>query len=537
MIASAPHHSPPKNIAGYDPTRDADAYWYDGEAAEQAVAFFADVLVHLDGENAGDPFHLEPWQADIVRTIYGWKRHSDGTRRYRTVFWFVPRKNGKTTIAAGLSLKALYADNERRAQCYCCAESREQSSVLFEMARDEVRANDELDSVSKVRDYHKRIIYRDRFLKAMAASDAGGHGLNVHFVVYDEFHLFRKQKHVEMHQSLHTATANRSQPLEVIITTAGWDRYSACYKEYQTSCQVRDGLINIPTHLPIIFEAGPEDDWTDEKTWHKANPNLGVTVSLDYLREECEKAKRDVSLENTFRRLHLNQWVAQETRWLRMDRWRECKVIAGDIPEGSEVFGGLDLSSNVDVTAWMIAMRDGNGWRLRGHYFIPEGRMREAEGRDRVPYSAWVRGGWVTATPGEAIDYSMVHDRILADSERYHFGVIGYDPWNAQPTRIMLENEGLTMLEMRQGAKSLNLPCRELERAIIERTLDHGNDPVLAWMAENVQVKTDENGNIRPVKPDHAGSAKRIDGIVAAVMAIGVGMITEPQPAGDFLIL
>ena len=220
-----------------------------------------------------------------------------------------------------------------------------------------------------------------------------------------------------------------------------------------------------------------------------------------------------------------------------MEKWRACNVIAGDIEDGAEVFGGLDLSSNVDVTAWLIAQQVGNGWRLRGHYFIPEGRMREAEKRDRVPYSAWVRAGWVTATPGEAIDYSYVHQRILADAERYTFGAIGYDPWNAQPTRIHLENEGLTMVEMRQGAKSLNLPCRELERAVIEGTLDHGNDPVLAWMAENVQVKTDENGNIRPVKPDHAGSAKRIDGIVAAVMALGVGMVTEPVVEGGFCVL
>lgn len=531
MIAPAPHHNPPKNIAGYNPTRDADAYWYDGEAAEKAVQFFYDVLVHLDGENAGEPFHLEPWQADIVRTIYGWKRHSDQTRRYRTVFWFVPRKNGKTTIAAGLSLKALYADNERRAQCYCCAENREQSSVLFEMARDEVRANEELDSVSKVRDYHKRIIYRDRFLKAMAATDAGGHGLNVHFVVYDEFHLFRKQKHVEMHQSLHTATANRSQPLEVIITTAGWDRSSICYKEYQKSCQVRDGLIGIPTHLPIIFEAGEKDDWADERNWYKANPNLGVTVSLEYLREECKKAKHDVAQENTFRRLHLNQWVAQETRWLRMDKWRGCDVVDGPIAEGSQVFGGLDLSSTVDITAWVMAQHTDNGWRVRAHYFIPESRMREAEGRDRVPYSAWAAAGWVTATPGETVDYSYVHRRILEDSERYVIGAIAYDPWNAEPTRILLENEGLTMVSMRQGQKSLNLPCKELERCVLEGTLDHGGDPVLAWMAENVQVKTDENGNIRPVKPDHAGSAKRIDGIVATIMAVGVGMITDAGPS------
>jgi phage terminase large subunit-like protein len=537
MIAAAKIHEPPKNIAGYDPTRGADAYWYDGEAAEKAVEFFADVLVYLDGDEAGEPFRLEAWQADVIRTIYGWKRHSDGTRRYRTVFWFVPRKNGKTTIAAGLALKALYADGERRAQCYCCAENRDQSGVLFDMVRDEVRANDELDASSKVRDYHKRIVYRDRFLKALAASDAGGHGLNVHFAVYDEFHLFRKAKHVEMYHSLHTATANRTQPLEVVITTAGWDRESLCYKEYVRSCQVRDGLIDIATHLPVIFEAEEKDDWTDEKTWYKANPNLGVTVSLDYLREECAKAQRDVSLENTFRRLHLNQWTSQESRWLQMDRWRQCVVTDEPIDPTLPAFGAIDLSSKIDVTAWVIAQRHANGWRLRGHYFIPEGKMKQAEDRDRVPYSAWASMGYVTATPGDAIEYAAIRQRVLADADELQMTAVGFDPWNAVDMAQQLENEGLTMVEVRQGMASMSEPCKELERSVIEGVLDHGNDPVLAWMAENVQVKTDENGNIRPVKPDHAGSAKRIDGIVASVMAIGVGLITEPAQEAGVLIL
>lgn len=529
MIATAPHNVPPSNIAGYDPTRDAEAYWYDGEAAERAVDFFPDVLVHLDGAQAGEPFHLEDWQKDIVRTIYGWKRHADGTRRYRTVFWFVPRKNGKTTIAAGLSLRAMYCDLERRAQCYCCAENREQSSVLFEMARDLVRANEELLSVSKVRDYHKRIIYQDRFLKALAASDAGGHGLNVHFSVYDEFHLFLKQKHRELYRSMHTATANRTQPLEVIITTAGYDRNSLCYGEYQTACQVRDGLISIPTHLPIIYEAGEDDDWTSEETWRKANPNLGITVSVDYLREECEKAQRDVGLENTFRRLHLNQWVAQEKRWLSMHDWDDCPTDGEPISNTEPAYGALDLSSTVDVTAWVIAQRSGRGWKLRGHYFIPEGRMKEAESRDRVPYSAWVRAGWVTATPGDAIDYDEVRARIMDDVDGLQIEAIGYDPWNAEDMRIYLENQGLTCVKMRQGMGTLSGPSKELERCVVDGCLDHGNDPVLRWMAENVQVKTDENGNIRPIKPDHSGSAKRIDGVVAAIMSIGCGIVAEPS--------
>lgn len=528
MIADARHFQSPTNIAGYDPTRAPGDCWYDGETAEKSVQFFNDTLVYLDGPRAGEPFELEPWQADVIRVAFGWKRR-DGSRRYRRIFWFVPRKNGKTTISAGMALKCFYADAERRAQCYCAACDKDQSSLLFDMARDQVRGNETFNSVSKVRDSQKRIIHKDRFFRALAASDSGGHGMNLHFGAYDEFHLWRSAKHVEMYESLHTSTGNRQQPLELIITTAGWDRNSLCYKEYQLACQVRDGLIDVEELLPVIYEAGADDDWTAESTWYKANPNLDVTISIEYLRRECERAKHDPSYENTFRRLHLNQWTSQESRWLQMEKWRACRVTEGDIPPDSAVYGGLDLSSTVDVTAWMLLERVDNGWRVRGHYFIPEGRMREAEKRDRVPYSQWVKAGWVTATPGEAIDYGLIHQRILADSERYTIGAVGYDPWNADPTRLFLEDAGVTMLKVRQGVASLSGPCKELERCVIEGVLDHGNDPVLAWMAENVQVRTDENGNIRPVKPDHAGSAKRIDGIVGTVIGLHAALLESPE--------
>jgi phage terminase large subunit-like protein len=523
---------PPTDIAGYDPVATAGDCTYDAEAADKAVAFFHRVLVFVKGLKAKEPFRLEPWQADIVRTIFGWKR-PDGSRRYRQVFIEVPRKNGKTTLLAGLANYLLFCDAEAGAECYCAAGDRDQASLAWNSAAAMVR-NSSLSKRCKVRDSTKRIIYDGSFLRAIAANEGGAHGFDVHFAVCDELHVWPDRS---MYDVLHTGTGARLQPLEVYITTAGWDRNSICWEVLTTARQVRDQQIDDNAFLPVIYEATEDEDWTDPAVWRKANPNLGVSVTEDFLARECKKAQDNPAYENTFRRLYLNQWTSQESRWLQMEKWRDCEVIPGDIGDGAQVFGGLDLSSVVDVTAWMIAQRVDNGWKLRGHYFIPEGRMREAEKRDRVPYSQWVKAGWVTATPGEAIDYSYVHDRILADAKRYNFGVIGYDPWNAEPTRIFLENEGLTMLIMRQGAKSMNLPCKELERAILEGVLDHGNDPVLAWMAENVQVKTDENGNIRPVKPDHAGSAKRIDGIVAGIMALGVGMITEPEVAGGFCVI
>lgn len=523
----------PPCIAGFDPNQNPGDSTYYPEDTILPVQFFRDALFHVKGPLAGQSFSLEQWQSEIVQTIFGWKR-PDGSRRFRVVFIMVPRKNGKSTLIAGIANYMLLADNEGGAECYCAASDREQASLVFNMAAGMIRKCPGLAKRCKVREATRRIIYKDSFLRAIPANEGGSHGFNSHFIAGDELHAWPGR---DFYDVLHTSTGARSQPLEIYITTAGYDRNSICYEVYKYACQVRDGVIDDPTFLPVIFEAKESDDWTDSEVWRKANPNMGVSISEEYLSRECAKAKQNPAYENTFRRLHLNQWTSQESRWLQMEKWRACEVTDLPLDPALPSFGSLDLSSNVDVTAWLTAQRVENGWRLRGHYFIPEGRMREAEKRDRVPYSQWVKRGWVTATPGDAVDYDMVHERVLADADKLQLEAVGYDPWNAEATRIYLENHGLTMVKMRQGVATLSGPCKELERAVIEGVLDHGNDPVLAWMAENVQVKNDENGNIRPVKPDHAGSAKRIDGIVAAVMAIGVGMITEPEAVGGFCVL
>jgi phage terminase large subunit-like protein len=380
----------------------------------------------------------------------------------------------------------------------------------------------------------KRIVYKDSFLRAIPANEGGSHGFNSHFIAGDELHAWPGR---DFYDVLHTSTGAREQPLEIYITTAGYDRNSICYEVYKYACQVRDGAIDDAAFLPVIYEIGEDDDYTNPTVWPKANPNLGVSISLEYLAREVAKARENPAYENTVRRLHFDQWTSQESRWLQMEKWRACEVTDEPLLPATPTFGGLDLSSKVDVTAWVLTQRVGNGWRVRSHYFIPEGRMKEAEKTDRVPYSQWVRSGLVTATPGVAIDYPTIRQRIMADADGLQLEAIGFDPWNATDMSQQLENEGLTMVAVRQGMASLSEPCKELERCVIEKCLDHGDDPVLAWMAENVQVKTDKNGNIRPVKPDHAGSAKRIDGIVAAVMAIGVGLINEPVLDGGFCVL
>jgi phage terminase large subunit-like protein len=320
MIASV--YDAPSDVAGYDPFRDAEGYAFDALEAVRRIKFFETVLTHTKGHLKGKPFILEPWEKAIVATLFGWKRE-DGTRRYREAFIFIPRKNGKSTIAAGITLCVLYQDGEGAAECYCVAGDLDQTDMVYGTAAAMVRQNKRLDGISKVRDSRKRIVYGDSFFRAIPADDKGAHGFNLHFVCGDELHTWPGR---DLKDTLHTGTGFRQQPLEVYITTAGFDLGSIAGETYTYACKVRDGQIDDPTFLPVIYEATKTNDWKEEATWRLANPNFGVSVRAEYLANECKKAIENPSYENTFKRLHLNQWTEQKTRWIKMEDWRACRV-------------------------------------------------------------------------------------------------------------------------------------------------------------------------------------------------------------------
>lgn len=321
MIASV--YDPPHDVAGYNPFRDSEGYYFDPAEAVRRIKFFETQLTHTKGHLKGKPFLLEQYEKDILSTLFGWKRESDHLRRYRECFIFEPRKNGKTTKAAGITLSVMFQDGEGGAECYCVAGDLDQADMVYGTAAGMVRQNKGLDSRCKIRDSRKRIVYGDSFFRAIPADDKGAHGLNPHFVCGDEVHTWKNR---DLKDTLHTGTGFRQQPLEVYITTAGFELASIAGETYQYACKVRDGLIIDPTFLPVIYEAPKDWDWKEEKTWAKANPNYGVSVRKDYLAQECKKAIENPAYENTFRRLHLNQWTEQKTRWIKMDDWRACKV-------------------------------------------------------------------------------------------------------------------------------------------------------------------------------------------------------------------
>lgn len=510
-------------IPGYDPiaTR-GDCLWRE-ENADQAVRFIESVLHHVKGEKAGQPLMLEDWQKAIVGCLFGWLR-PDGTRRYREAYIGVPRKNGKTTLAAAVVLLPTYLDAEVGQENYCVAGEREQARLCFDTAKHMIEDAAWLRDRTNLFKYSIETKEGRNVIRALTASPESKHGLNPHAVVSDELHVQRTRDLVD---AMKTGMGARRQPLLVHITTAGYDRETVCWEVYEYAGKVRDGVIADPSFLPVIYEAEERDDWHDEKVWAKANPNLGVSVSLDFLRAEHERAKSTPAYENTFKRLYLNLWTEQVTRFIVMDQWRACGTDwSGEHMLGRECFGGLDLSTKIDLTAFVLVFRLDDDFHVLPWFWIPAEMAAQREKRDRVPYRMWAREGWVTMTPGNAIDHDTVIEHIKTLAKSYQIREVAFDPYNSQHVVNTLQDAGLSLVEFPQTIQHFNEPCKELQRLIVERKLVHGNHPVMDWNASNVEVKVDANQNLRPVKPK---SFRRIDGVVALIMALRRAMLAPAK--------
>ena len=489
-------------------------YRFDAKAARKAERFFELYLTHVKGEWAGAPFKLERWQREIVRTVFGWKR-PDGTRRYRTCYIEIPRKNGKSSLCAGFALYLLMADKEPSAEVYSAAADREQASIIFDIAKSMVAVSHELSVRLKV--FRKAIAYNKAMssYKVLSADAYTKHGLNAHGIIFDELHA---QPSRDLWDVLATSTGARTQPLTVAITTAGFDRNSICWELHEYARKIKEGIIEDDSFLPVIYAADETDDWRDPAIWRKANPNLGVSISEDYLKRECAKAENIPAYENTFRRLHLNQWTQQESRWIPMAAWAAS---AGEVDiaalHGKVCYAGLDLSSTTDITALVLAFPIGDDVKLLPFFWIPGDNLRERSNRDHVPYDLWVKQNLIYATPGNVIDYAFIVAKIAELRKQFSVKEIAFDRWGAAKIVQELTEMGVTVIPFGQGFASMSGPAKELLRLVLAGRLHHGGNPVLRWMADNAVVKADPAGNI---KPDKAKSTQRIDGIVATAMAL-----------------
>ena len=515
-----------KRISEAKAKKDKAEFYFDDASANRAVGFFEKYLCHVEAPHAGKPFILEGWQRQIVEDVFGWKRAVDGTRRYRVVYLEVPRKNGKSTLGAGLALYLLAADKEAGAQIVSAAADREQASLVFDCAKKMVQFSPKLSRL--LESYRRTIIYMDlgNNYKVLSADAASKHGKNLHGILFDELHA---QPNRELVDVLKTSTGTRSQPLEVYMTTAGYDRTSICYEYHDYAKRIINGLVKDDAFYPVIYGADVKDDWTDPKVWAKANPNLEVTVKLDYLQRECEKAKNVPAYENTFRRLHLNQWTEQESRMIAMNQWAQNdKSFTPDDLAGMDCYGGLDLASTTDIAAFVLVFPVGKDLKVLPRFYVPrEAVKRRARKADFQNWLEWMNQGFLCATEGDVIDYDFIRGDINRLSSIYNIRRIAFDRWNATQLTTQLEGDGIALEPFGQGFRSLSAPTKELLKRIIAGQFHHGDHPVLNWMAGNVQAEQDADGNIKPSKKR---SKEKIDGIVAAVMAIGMMTLEGANP-------
>ena len=518
-------------------------YWFDSAAADHVCEFFEKHLRHSIGQWKGDPFVLLDWERDVLRQVFGWKR-PDGTRRYRKVYIEIPKKNGKSTLCAGLELYMLMADGENVPEVYCVASDRKQASIVFNEAKRMAQANPGLRARLDIVDSTKRIRYgaNHGIFEALSKETGSKEGLNVSCSVFDELH---RQRNRDMWDTLLYGGAAREQPLHLAITTAGiYDMESIAWEVHDYCRSVLEGVIEDEAQFVRIWGIdgrkiycgdhaieveGDEVDWTDPAVWAMVNPSLGSTIRVDDLAEACTEAKNSPAKQNGFRRYRLNCWVGQVNRWLDMTQWKACtgEVDAAALA-GRRCWLGCDLSTTTDLTGLVLVFppeAPGEKTKTIAHFFMPADGLHEKGLRDMAPYSRWVAEGWIHTTPGNVIDYDYIEALIVAElAVKFEIVELAFDPYNARQLATSLMAAGFECKEVRQGFLSLGPGTKELERLVIAGALEHGGNPVLAWMASNCAVVMDPAGNIKPAKNK---STRRIDGISALVTALA--RIVEKQ--------
>lgn len=508
---------------GFDPWRDAgDEYWFDVKAANRVCKFIEGNIKHSKGEFAGKPFKLERWERKIIGHVFGWKQKADGLRRFRKMFLYLPRKNGKTYITAALGLLFLVADDEPGAEVYCCAAETTQAALVFNEAANMIRQSADLCRMIRIFDGYRSMKFAETssFWRVLSSEAGTKHGLNPSAYVVDEVHA---QKNGELMEVLETGTGARRQPIGIYISTADYSGDSPCNRLVDYARKVRSGDIVDPSFLPVLYEALPDEDWHDEAVWRKANPNLEVSIKLDYLRRQHQRAVDEPSYENTFKRLHLNMTTEQEKRWMRMDDWDASGArLEPSALLGKKCFAGIDLSSSKDISALVLYFPEERAclpW-----FWVPK-----ATAAKRIEYEMWARQGYVEITAGTVIDYGKIRERINACAALYQIADIGYDPYNAsQLVKSLSDEDGLPVMEFLQTYKSMNEPVKELEKAVMAHQLVHFGNPVLRWMASNTQAQEDKSGNIKLTKPTK-DSPLKVDGIIALVMAFGISLAAHEE--------
>jgi len=496
-----------------------DTSHYDKTKADRAVAFIQN-LCHTKGKWAGKKFYLLPWQEQIIRDLFGIVKE-DGKRQFLTAYVEVPKKQGKSELAAAIALYLLYADNEPSAEVYGAACDRSQASIVFDVAKQMVQMTPALLKRSKITAATKRIVNYSNvgYYQVLSAETGTKHGLNVSGLVFDEIHA---QPNRKLYDVLTKGSGDaREQPLFFIITTAGNDKNSICYELHTKALDIKAGRKKDTSFYPVVYGLNEEEDWNDESNWYKANPSLGHTITIERVREAYLNALENPAEENVFKQLRLNIWTSATVCWIPDHIYKRGDLLIDiDSLNGRECYGGLDLSSTSDITAFVLVFpprSEDEKYIILPFFWLPKDTLELRCRRDHVLYDVWEMQGYLNTTEGNVVHYGFIEKFIEELGEKYHIKEIAFDRWNATQMVQNLEDMGFIVVPFGQGYKDMSPPSKELYKLLMGGSINHGGHPVLKWMAQNVVMRQDPAGNI---KPDKEKSVEKIDGIVAAIMAL-----------------
>lgn len=519
-----------KRLVDYTPTKFMlPTSHYEKRAADHAVDFIED-LPHTIGEWEGMPFKLMDWQERIIRDVFGVLK-PNGFRQFKYVYVEIPKKNGKSELAAAIALKLLCGDFEAAAQVYGCAADINQAAIVYDVAKRMVELHPELSKTIKIRESRKRLEFKPRnsFYQVLSSEAFTKHGLNVHGCVFDELHA---QPNRRLYDTMTSGSGDsRKQPLYFIITTAGDNKTSIGYEVHQYALDVLKGVRYDPSFYPMVFGAAEDADWTDPKVWIEANPSLGTTFEFDAIEEFYNKAKGNPTRENIFRQLRLNQWVASAHRWMPMAEWSKCSdPVDAEALVGRECYAGMDLASTQDLASLALTFPpqdETEKYMVLLFFWLPEDNLKTYAEKHNVNYAKWVQDKLIITTPGNVIDYSYIHNMIVnVLAKKYRIKEIATDLWNSRHLTQELERDGITCIEFRQGIKSFSPPMKDLMRLVLSRQIAHGGNEVLDWQMDNMVVKSDVNENTMPVKKD-GNKIFKIDGPVSVIMSLDRAVLQD----------
>ena len=517
-------------------------YVFNEKRARAYVQFFQTCLTHTVGSYSGSSFDPLPWQSFILWNLYGFYM-PDGTRRFNTAYISMARKQGKTTLTAGMALAALAFDQEPAAEVYSAATKRDQARILFDEARRMVLGSPVLRKHLVASRHEITAPSTNGKLTYLSSDGRTLDGTNPHTVIIDEYHAHPTD---EVSNVLRSGMQARTNPLHITITTAGLNKGVPCYKLQATAKDILRGIKTDPHYFALIYEMDEGDEWSNPELWVKANPSMGHTITLDALQKQYQQAlNMGTSYETEFKTKHLNVWTSASSTWIKDTEWNKCQQVH---TVGGVCYGGLDLAAVSDLTALVLAFPVGDEVHVRGFYWLPRGTYEAVlESNPGHIYREFIELPNFCITDGNVTDFSAIRRKVsgvYVDSEgvqydpenlmeQYEIRAIAFDRHNSTQIAIDLTEDGVPLAPFGQGFVSMSPGCKQLEAYIRSQRLAHNGDPVLRWALGNVELRTDPAGNIKPDKGQSRSG--KIDPVTAMVMAIGEKLRAAQEITDDML--